>query len=116
MIDYPHARRAFYHMKNEQNPTLALGFDLFWKGLEITTGAQREHRYDKLIENAKERGMEEGSINEYFEYFKYGCPPHGGFAMGTERILMKLLGYTSILETTYLPNTPNRLGKLITKK
>ena len=115
MIDYLHKNRAFYHMKNPDNPKLALGFDLFWKGIEITTGAQREHRYDNLLESAEERGMTEESIKDYLEYFKYGCPPHGGFAIGTERLLMKLLGYNSILETTYLPNTPNRLGKLINK-
>lgn len=116
MVDYPHARRAFYHMKSAENPSLALGFDLFWKGLEVTTGAQREHRLDELKKNASERGVSEESISDYLEYFKYGCPPHGGFAIGTERLLMKMLGYTSILETTYLPNTPNRLGKLIARK
>lgn len=115
MIDYPHRRRAFYHMKDEKNPTLALGFDLFWNGLEITTGAQREHGYEQLKENAKERGINEESLEDYFEYFKYGCPPHGGFAIGTERLLMKLLNFNSVLETTYLPNTPNRLGKLLAK-
>lgn len=116
ITDYPHANRAFYHMKDESNPTIALGYDLFWKGLEITTGAQREHRLENLKKNAVERGIKEESLSEYFDYFKYGCPPHGGFAIGTERLLMKLLGFTSILETTYLPNTPNRLGKLIAKK
>lgn len=113
VYDYPHSRRAFYHMKNSDRPEIALGFDLFWKGIEITTGAQREHRLENLKENAKERGLTEESLKEYFEYFEYGCPPHGGFALGTERFLMKLLEYNSILETTYLPNTPNRLGKLI---
>lgn len=115
MIDYPHASRVFYHMKNEENPTLALGYDLFWNGLEITTGAQREHRLKELKENAKERGISEDSLKDYFEYFKFGCPPHGGFAIGTERLLMKLLNINSILEATYLPNTPNRLGKLISR-
>ena len=116
MIDYPHSRRAFYHMKNSENSSLALGYDLFWKGIEITTGAQREHRLEELKKNAKERGITEESLSDYFEYFKYGCPPHGGFAIGTERLLMKLLGFGSILEATYLPNTPNRLGKLLTRK
>lgn len=116
MIDYPHERRAFYHMKNTDDPKLALGFDLFWKGLEVTTGAQREHRLDELKANAAQRGISEDSLKEYFEYFEYGCPPHGGFAIGTERLLMKMLEFGSILETTYLPNTPNRLGKLLAKK
>ena len=113
VTDYPHRKRAFYHMKDPNMPEIALGFDLLWKGIEITTGAQREHRLENLKENARERGMEGDSLKEYFEYFEYGCPPHGGFALGTERFLMKLLNYSSVLETTYLPNTPNRLGKLI---
>lgn len=116
MVEYPHARRAFYHMKDSNNPSLALGYDLFWKGLEITTGAQREHRLEELVKNASERGISEKSLSDYFEYFKYGCPPHGGFAIGTERLLMKMLGLGSILEATYLPNTPNRLGKLLARK
>ncbi len=115
MIDYPHRQRAFYHMKNSEHPTLALGYDLFWKGVEITTGAQREHRYEELKKNAIERNISEDSLQDYFDYFKYGCPPHGGFAIGTERLLMKLLELDSVLEATYLPNTPNRLGKLLTK-
>lgn len=113
VYDYPHKDRAFYHMKDEKNPTIALGYDLFWKGVEITTGAQREHRVDHLKESAKERGIPLDSLNDYFEYFEYGCPAHGGFALGTERFLMKLLDFSSVLETTYVPNTPNRLGKLI---
>jgi aspartyl-tRNA synthetase len=116
MIDYPHSSRAFYHMKNSKDPSLALGFDLFWKGLEITTGAQREHREEQLRLNAKERGIKESELEEYFEYFRYGCPPHGGFAIGLERFIMKLLELDSILEATYLPNTPNRIGKLIARK
>lgn len=116
MIDYPHARRAFYHMKNPENTKLAMGYDLFWKGIEITTGAQREHRLEELKANATERGMAlDGQLKDYLEYFEYGCPPHGGFAIGTERVLMRMLGFGSILETTYLPNTPNRLGKLLSK-
>ena len=116
MTDYPHARRAFYHMKDPNDPTLALGFDLFWKGLEVTTGAQREHRVEYLKKNAQERGIKGDAMNDYYEYFEYGCSPHGGFAIGTERFLMKLLGLNSILEATYLPNTPNRLGKLLARK
>jgi aspartyl-tRNA synthetase len=116
MIDYPHSSRAFYHMKNPEDKSLALGFDLFWKGLEITTGAQREHREEQLRASAVERGIKEESLEEYFEYFRYGCPPHGGFAIGLERFTMMLLNLNSVLEATYLPSTPNRLGKLIARK
>lgn len=115
VIDYPHRQRAFYHMKNPENPTLALGYDLLWKGLEITSGSQREHREEELRKNARERGLAEDSLEDYFDYFKYGCPPHGGFGIGTERMLMKMLNLSSVLESTFLPNTPNRIGKLIAK-
>ena len=116
MVDYPHSQRAFYHMKNPEDKRLALGYDLFWNGLEITTGAQREHREDELRESARERGIDENSLEDYFEYFRYGCPPHGGFAIGTERFLMQLLNLSSVLEASYLPNTPNRIGKLLARK
>ncbi len=116
VYEYPHSKRAFYHMKDNSNPPFALGFDLFWKGIEITSGSQREHRFEQLKENAEERGISLESLKDYFEYFEYGCPPHGGFGLGTERFMMKLLDFESILETTYLPNTPNRIGKLINVK
>lgn len=115
VVDYPHRQRAFYHMKNPNNPALALGFDLLWKGLEVTTGSQREHRYDEIRKNADERNIPLDSMDDYFDYFKYGCPPHGGFGMGMERFLMQLLESHSVLETSYLPNTPNRIGKLLAK-
>jgi nondiscriminating aspartyl-tRNA synthetase len=113
VTDYPHNRRAFYHMKDSNQPVNALGFDLLWKGVEITTGAQREHRLEELINNAKEKNIPIDSLEEYLEYFKFGCPPHGGFAIGIERFLMKLLDYSTVLETSFLPNTPNRLGRRI---
>ena len=111
VTEFPHNKRAFYHMKDPHNQEYALGFDLLWKGVEITTGAQREHRTEHLIKNAEERGIKTETLQEYFDYFRYGCPPHGGFAIGTERFLMKLLGYSTVLETSFLPNTPNRLGR-----
>jgi len=111
VTEFPHNKRAFYHMKDPHNQEYALGFDLLWKGVEITTGAQREHRTEHLIKNAEERGIKTETLQEYFDYFRYGCPPHGGFGMGTERVLMKLLGYSTVLETSFLPNTPNRLGR-----
>ncbi|MFA7654482.1 MAG: aspartate--tRNA(Asn) ligase [Candidatus Dojkabacteria bacterium] len=111
VTEFPHDKRAFYHMKDPHNQEYALGFDLLWKGVEITTGAQREHRTEHLIKNAEERGIKTETLQEYFDYFRYGCPPHGGFAIGTERFLMKLLGYSTVLETSFLPNTPNRLRR-----
>lgn len=109
LTDYPTATRAFYHMRQPDNPTLTKGFDLLWKGLEVTTGAQREHRYDVLVEQAKERGFDLEPLADYLNFFKYGCPPHGGAGIGLARLLMVMLGRASIRDVTLLSRTPTRL-------
>lgn len=98
-------KRPFYHMRKDGIPQ---GYDLIWRGTEITTGAQREHRYDVLEEQAKEKGLGE-DIKFYKDFFKYGCPPHGGFALGIDRMTMLLLGLPSLKETMFLFRGPNRL-------
>ena len=109
VTDYPPAVRAFYHMRYEDGSGLTKGFDLIWKGLEITTGAQREHRYDMLLSQAEEKGIGYDEIAYYLNFFKYGCPPHGGFGLGLTRILMILLGIRNVREVTYLYRGPNRI-------
>lgn len=109
LTDYPQQGRAFYHMRKEAGSQLTRGFDLIYKGLEITTGAQREHRYDVLKDQALERGMSEESLEDYLNFFKYGCPPHGGMALGPGRIVMKLLNLQSVKEATFLPRDVKRL-------
>jgi len=99
-------KRAFYHMR-DKNGELQ-GYDLVWRGTEITTGAQREHRYKEIIKNAEEKGLKE-DVKFYLEFFKYGCPPHGGFAIGIDRLTMLLLGLPSLKETEFLFRGPNRL-------
>ena len=84
------------------------GYDLLWRGVEITTGAQREHRYEEIIKNAKEKGLET-DVEFYLEFFKYGCPPHGGFGLGIDRLTMLLLGIPSIKEAQFLFRGPNRI-------
>ena len=108
VVDYPPARRAFYHMRHEDSG-LTKGYDLLWKGLEITTGAQREHRHSKLVAQAVEKGMNEDEIGYYLDFFRYGCPPHGGFGLGLTRILMILTEVGNVREVTYLYRGPNRL-------
>ena len=105
ITDYNAAERAFYHMRDEQG--IPQGYDLIWRGVEITTGAQREHRYDVLKEQAEEKGLAE-DVKFYLEFFKYGCPPHGGFGIGIDRLTMLFLG-TSIKEAEFLFRGPNRL-------
>jgi nondiscriminating aspartyl-tRNA synthetase len=109
ITEYPQGGRAFYHMRLESDNNLTKGFDLLWNGVEITTGAQREHRYDVLVKQAQERGMELESLKFYLDFFKYGCPPHGGFGAGPERMMMKLLGLESIREVSFLYRGVKRL-------
>jgi aspartyl/asparaginyl-tRNA synthetase len=109
ITDYPASGRAFYHMRQEDQPNLTRGFDLLWHGLEITTGAQREHRYDRLVAQAQERGLSLDNLSDYLEFFRLGCPPHGGMGVGLGRILMRLLNAASIREVTLLSRTPKRL-------
>ncbi len=109
ITDYHPEIRAFYHMRDEETG-LTKSYDLLFKGVEITTGAQREHRVDVLIEQAREKGLEPEHLDFYFDFFRYGAPPHGGFGMGLARVLMLLLGESSIREVTYLFRGPTRLA------
>jgi aspartyl-tRNA synthetase len=85
------------------------GYDLIWRGMEITTGAQREHRYDVLCKQADEKGLGK-DVEFYKEFFKYGCPPHGGFAIGVDRLTLLLLGLDHIRDAQMLFRSPNRLN------
>ncbi len=105
VTDYSAQKRAFYHMRDENG--VPQGYDLIWRGVEITTGAQREHRYEVLKAQAQEKGLEE-DVRFYLEFFKYGCPPHGGFGLGIDRLTMLLLGLT-IKEAMFLFRSPVRL-------
>ena len=106
---YPASVRPFYHRRPAGAPALTASFDLLWKGLEITTGAQREHRYDVLLAQAADKGMSTGPISWYLDCFRYGCPPHGGFGLGLGRLLMVLLGLGSLRDAMFLFRGPNRL-------
>ena len=105
VTDYPPQKRAFYHMR--ENGILQ-GYDLIWKGIEITSGAQREHRYEQLKQNADEKGLGE-DVKFYLQFFKYGVPPHGGFAIGVDRLTMLLLNLPSLKEAEFLFRGPDRL-------
>lgn len=104
ITDFSPEKRAFYHMRKNGAPQ---GYDLIWRGVEITTGAQREHRYDLLMQQAEEKGLG-GDVKFYAEFFRYGCPPHGGFGLGIDRLTMLLLN-TTIKEAMFLFRGPNRI-------
>lgn len=107
--EWPTKVRAFYSMRLESDPTLTKSFDLLFKGLEITSGAQREHRYELLKKQILENGFRVEPFESYLNFFKYGCPPHGGFAPGPTRMLMQIFNIANVREVTYLYRGVNRL-------
>jgi aspartyl-tRNA synthetase len=109
VTDYPTEARPFYHMYYEDNPKLTKSFDLLYKGLEITTGTIREHRIEILEKQALAKGMNLDELKDYLNFFRYGCPNHGGVGMGPGRIIMKMLNLSSIKEACFLPRDVKRL-------
>ena len=109
LVDWPSSARAFYHMRYEKDPTITKSFDLLWNGIEITTGAQREHRYDFLVQQAIDKGLAVEGLKFYLDFFKYGCPPHGGFGFGLARMLAIMLNRGNIRDVTLLFRGPTRL-------
>jgi aspartyl-tRNA synthetase len=109
LTDYASAIRPFYHMRHADNPSLTRSYDLIMGGVEIATGAQREHRIEILVEQAREKGLDPEELDFYLDFFRYGVPPHGGFGMGLSRVIMLLLEQSSIREVIYLFRGPNRL-------
>jgi len=109
VTDYHPEIRPFYHMRNPETG-MTNSYDLIYRGTEITTGAQREHRVEVLETQAVEKGLDPAGLEHYLDFFRYGIPPHGGFGMGLARLLMLLLGESSIREVTYLFRGPTRLA------
>jgi aspartyl-tRNA synthetase len=109
LTDYASSIRPYYHRRHDDNASLTNSYDLVFNGVEISTGAQREHRIDVLLEQAKGKGLNPDEIGVYLDFFRYGVPPHGGFGMGLSRVLMLLLHQPSLREVTYLFRGPNRL-------
>lgn len=106
---YPSKKRPFYAMDDPADPTYTLSFDLLYKGLEITTGGQRIHKYDELIKKMETRNMEEEGMEDYLSVFAYGMPPHGGLGIGLERLTMELIGLENIRQATLFPRDQSRL-------
>jgi nondiscriminating aspartyl-tRNA synthetase len=103
---YPRKSRPFYTHPAENNRTRA--FDLLFRGLEVTSGGMRINRYDELVESAKAFGLDPSGLSDYLSIFRYGCPPHGGFAIGLERLTQKVMGLASVKEATLFPRDRKR--------
>lgn len=108
--EYPTKVRAFYTMAKEDEPEYSKSYDLYFKDVEITSGAQREHRPDVLKKQIEERGIDTTPMTDYINFFKNGCPPHGGFGLGLDRLLMLLLDLPSLKEAMYIFRGPDRLN------
>ena len=110
---FPMAKRPFYTHEDENDIGYAKGFDLLFRGVEITTGAQRIHKYAELVEALKQKGLNPDKFSFYLQAFKCGVPPHGGFGMGLERLTAKLLGLENVKEATLFPRDLNRIDTLL---
>jgi aspartyl-tRNA synthetase len=106
---FPFAVKPFYVMRVDGEPEFAKSVDLVYKGMEMSSGGQREHRYDNLIKNMKEKNLDLDNLKWFTEFFKYGSPPMGGFCLGIERFTMKLLDLSNIREAVLFARTPERL-------
>lgn len=115
ITNFPTAKRPFYTYRDEKDPTYTKGFDLLFRGVEITTGAQRIHNYDDLISSMKEKKLDPEKFSYYLQAFKYGMPPHGGFGFGLERLTAKLFGIENVKEATLFPRDINRIDNLLSK-
>src|SRR5690606_38600884 len=87
LTDYASSIRPFYHMRHEDDPSLTKSYDLIYRGTEISTGAQREHRIDVLEAQIADKGMDAKELDFYLDFFRYGVPTHGGFGMGLNRVM-----------------------------
>lgn len=110
VTNFPASARPFYIMKLDENTKLTRGFDLLYRGVEVTSGGQREHRPEILRENIKAKGMNPKDMEFYIQFFEYGCPPHGGFALGIARFVAKMLGLPNVRDATFLFRGPDRLA------
>ncbi|MFH1696576.1 MAG: aspartate--tRNA(Asn) ligase [Candidatus Diapherotrites archaeon] len=106
---FPFAKKPFYVMRVDEDKDYARSIDLYYRGLELSSGGQREHRYDKLMGVLKEKGVGEKSVEWFTKFFKYGVPPHGGFAIGIERITQQLLGLDNIREAVLFTRDTERV-------
>lgn len=110
VIDWKTSKRPFYAFPNPQNPDLSNTFDLLCAGIEITSGGQRRHTYESMLDGIRSKNMDPANFIDYLSIFKYGMPPHGGFGMGLERLTMTLLKLKNIREASLFPSDTKRIA------
>ena len=110
---YPVAKRPMYTFEDPEDRGFTRSFDLLFRGVEITTGGQRRHEYNNLVEGIKSKGLDPEKFSYYLQAFKYGIPPHGGWGMGLERLTQKMLCLANVKEATLFPRDINRIDQLL---
>jgi aspartyl/asparaginyl-tRNA synthetase len=105
---FPFKKKPFYVMRVDEDPKWARSVDLIYRGVELSSGGQREHRYDKIIQQVKEKKMALDSVEWFTKFFKYSVAPHGGFCLGIERLTQQLLDIKNIRDAVLFPRTPER--------
>ena len=110
ITDWPSDIKPFYIKDHDDDPDLSTGFDLMHPRMELVSGGQREHRYDRLIEGFEQQGLNPDEFGYYTEMFQYGVPPHAGWGLGGERLVMTMLGLDNIREAVLFPRDRQRLS------
>lgn len=113
---YPVEKRPMYTYEDPEDKGYTRSFDLLFRGVEITTGGQRRHEYENLIEGIKMKGLDPEKFSYYLQAFKFGMPPHGGWGMGLERLTQKMLGLANVKEATLFPRDINRIDQLLSSR
>jgi aspartyl-tRNA synthetase len=108
IVEYPEEAKPFYIMEKDDTP-FSYSFDLDYCGQEIASGGQREHRFDRLVQRFEKKGLDPEAFKFYTNAFAYGMPPHGGWGLGLERLVQKMLGLPNVRETILFPRDRNRL-------
>lgn len=108
-MDWPTELRAFYTQAYDDHPELCKAFDLMHPRMELSSGAQREHRYAKLVENLEARDLNPDSFQFYLDAFRYGMPPHAGWGLGAERLIQTMLNLNNVREAVLFPRDRVRL-------
>ena len=110
VTDWPSEVKPFYIKDHDDDPEVSTGFDLMHPRLELVSGGQREHRHDRLVEGFREQGLDPAQFEYYTKMFRYGMPPHAGWGMGADRLVMSMLGLDNIREVVLFPRDRQRLS------
>jgi aspartyl-tRNA synthetase len=109
IVDWPTEIRPYYAMPYENDPTICKAFDLMHPRMELSSGAQRVHNHDQLVQQIAKKGLNPESFDFYLKPFRYGMPPHAGWGLGADRLIMTMLGLSNVREAVLFPRDMHRL-------